>query len=65
MLFIDVGGSMDEHTQICEEVFSAANSEFKSLDFFNFSYSFDEENQLSKSFEHFLQNNLNLIMFII
>ena len=36
LLFIDVGGSMDEHTQICEEVFSAANSEFKSLDFFYF-----------------------------
>ena len=27
---------MDEHTKICEEVFSAANSEFKSLDFFIF-----------------------------
>ena len=27
---------MDEHTKICEEVFSAANSEFKSLDFFYF-----------------------------
>ena len=36
LLFIDVGGSMDEHTKICEEVFSAANSEFKSLDFFYF-----------------------------
>ena len=36
LLFIDVGGSMDEHTKICEQIFSAANSEFKSLDFFYF-----------------------------
>ena len=36
LLFIDVGGSMDDHTKISEEVFSAANSEFKSLDFFYF-----------------------------
>ena len=36
LLFIDIGGSMDEHTKICEEIFSAANSEFKSLDFFYF-----------------------------
>ena len=36
LLFIDIGGSMDEHAKICEEIFSAANSEFKSLDFFYF-----------------------------
>ena len=36
LLFIDIGGSMDEHTKICEEIFSAANNEFKSLDFFIF-----------------------------
>ncbi len=36
LLFIDIGGSMDEHAQISEEIFSAANSEFKSLDFFYF-----------------------------
>ena len=36
LLFIDIGGSMDEHAKICEEVFSAANNEFKSLDFFYF-----------------------------
>ena len=34
LLFIDIGGSMDEHAKICEEIFSAANNEFKSLDFF-------------------------------
>ena len=36
LLFIDIGGSMDEHAKICEQIFSAANSEFKSLDFFYF-----------------------------
>ena len=36
LLFIDIGGSMDEHAKICEEIFSAANREFKSLDFFYF-----------------------------
>ena len=36
LLFIDIGGSMDEHAKISEEIFSAANSEFKSLDFFYF-----------------------------
>ena len=36
LLFIDIGGSMDEHAKISEEIFSAAHSEFKSLDFFYF-----------------------------
>ncbi len=36
LLFIDIGGSMDEHAKISEEIFSAVNSEFKSLDFFYF-----------------------------
>ena len=31
LLFLDVGGSMDEHVRICEELFSAARSEFKHL----------------------------------
>ena len=36
LLFLDVGGSMDPHTRICEELFSAATSEFKNLEFFYF-----------------------------
>ncbi len=36
LLFIDVGGSMDEHAESSEELFSAARSEFKSLDYFYF-----------------------------
>jgi uncharacterized protein with von Willebrand factor type A (vWA) domain len=36
LLFLDVGGSMDEHVRICEELFSAARSEFKHLEHFYF-----------------------------
>jgi len=36
LLFLDVGGSMDEHVRLCEEVFSAARSEFKHLEHFYF-----------------------------
>ena len=34
LLFLDVGGSMDGHIQLCEELFSAARTEFKNLEFF-------------------------------
>jgi uncharacterized protein with von Willebrand factor type A (vWA) domain len=36
LLFLDVGGSMDDHIKICEELFSAARSEFKYLEHFYF-----------------------------
>ena len=36
LLFFDVGGSMDAHVRICEELFSAARSEFKYMEFFYF-----------------------------
>jgi uncharacterized protein with von Willebrand factor type A (vWA) domain len=36
LLFLDIGGSMDSHVKLCEELFSAARTEFKSLDFFYF-----------------------------
>lgn len=36
LLFFDVGGSMDPHIKVCEELFSAARSEFKHLEFFYF-----------------------------
>ena len=36
LLCLDVGGSMDDHVRICEEVFSAASSEFKNLEYFYF-----------------------------
>jgi uncharacterized protein with von Willebrand factor type A (vWA) domain len=36
LLFLDVGGSMDPHVKLCEELFSAATTEFKHLEFFYF-----------------------------
>ncbi len=41
LLFLDVGGSMSGHVRLCEELFSAARSEFKHLEhyyFHNFVY---------------------------
>ncbi len=34
LLFLDVGGSMDEHVKVSAELFSAARSEFKQINFF-------------------------------
>ena len=36
LLLLDVGGSMDPHVRICEELFSAARAEFKHLEYFYF-----------------------------
>src|ERR671919_332631 len=36
LLFLDVGGSMDDHIRICEQLFSAARIEFKHLEYFYF-----------------------------
>ncbi|MBI3440107.1 MAG: VWA domain-containing protein [Proteobacteria bacterium] len=36
LLFFDIGGSMDSHIKLCEELFSAARTEFKHMDFFYF-----------------------------
>ncbi len=36
LLFLDVGGSMDPHIKLTEELFSAATGEFKNLEFFYF-----------------------------
>jgi uncharacterized protein with von Willebrand factor type A (vWA) domain len=36
LLFLDVGGSMDPHVKVCEELFSAARTEFKHLEHFYF-----------------------------
>ena len=36
LLFLDVGGSMDDHVRASEELFSAARSEFRRLAFFYF-----------------------------
>jgi len=36
LLCLDIGGSMDDHVRVCEEMFSAARSEFKHLEYFYF-----------------------------
>ena len=36
LLFFDVGGSMDPHVRVCEELFSAARMEFKHMEYFYF-----------------------------
>lgn len=36
LMLFDIGGSMDDHVKLCEEMFSAAKSEFKHLEYFYF-----------------------------
>ena len=36
LMFIDVGGTMDPHVRVSEELFSAAKNEFKHLEYFYF-----------------------------
>ena len=36
VLFLDVGGSMDDHIKVVEELFSAARTEFKHLEYYYF-----------------------------
>lgn len=48
LLFFDVGGSMDPHVKLCEELFSAARTEFKHLKYYYF-HNFIYESVWSKS----------------
>lgn len=36
LMLMDIGGSMDDHVALCEQLFSAAKGEFKHLEFFYF-----------------------------
>lgn len=36
LLFLDIGGSMDAHVKLCEELFSATRTEFKHIESFYF-----------------------------
>jgi uncharacterized protein len=36
LLFLDIGGSMDAHVKVCEELFSASRTEFKHMESFYF-----------------------------
>ncbi len=54
LLFFDVGGSMDPHVKVCEELFSAARVEFKHMEYFyfhNFIYESVWKNNLRRSNE--------------
>ncbi len=36
LIFFDIGGSMDDHVKVCEQLFSAVRTEFKHLEYFYF-----------------------------
>ena len=36
LLFFDIGGSMDDHIRVCEQLFSATRTEFKHMEYFYF-----------------------------
>jgi uncharacterized protein with von Willebrand factor type A (vWA) domain len=54
LLFLDVGGSMDDHVRVCEELFSAARGEFKHLEHFYF-HNFIYENLWKDNARRFAQ----------
>jgi uncharacterized protein with von Willebrand factor type A (vWA) domain len=54
LIFFDIGGSMDPHVKVCEELFSAARVEFKHMEYFyfhNFIYESVWKNNLRRSNE--------------
>ena len=56
LLFLDVGGSMDDHVKVCEELFSACRLEFKHLEYFyfhNFIYESVWKNNLRRTSERY------------
>ncbi|HRF87671.1 MAG: VWA domain-containing protein [Cellvibrionales bacterium] len=51
LMFFDIGGSMDSHIEMCEELFSAVRTEFKHLEYFyfhNFIYDFVWKNNVRR-----------------
>jgi len=55
LLFLDVGGSMDYHIKICEELFSACKTEFKHLEYYYF-HNFIYENVWKNNARRFDEN---------
>jgi len=54
LLFFDVGGSMDPYIRLCEELFSAARTEFKHMEYFyfhNFIYESVWQNNIRRQHE--------------
>ena len=62
LLCLDVGGSMDDHVRVCEELFSAASSEFKNLEYFYFHNFLYEKLWRDNSRRHAEQIPLNEII---
>ena len=51
LMFFDIGGSMDPHVEMCEELFSAVRTELKHLEYFyfhNFIYDFVWKNNVRR-----------------
>lgn len=51
LMFFDIGGSMDPHVEMCQELFSAVRTEFKHLEYFyfhNFIYDFVWKNNVRR-----------------
>ena len=62
LLFLDIGGSMDPHVRVCEELFSAAKAEFRHLEHFYFHncvYDYVWRDNLRRRNERF--NTLDLV----
>lgn len=56
LLLFDIGGSMDAHVRVCEELFSACKTEFKHLEYYyfhNFVYETVWKNNLRRNAERF------------
>ncbi|MBJ9977143.1 VWA domain-containing protein [Pseudomonas sp. S75] len=56
LLLFDIGGSMDAHVKVCEELFSACRTEFKHLEYYyfhNFVYESVWKNNQRRSAERF------------
>lgn len=56
LLLFDIGGSMDAHVKVCEELFSACKTEFKHLEYFyfhNFVYESVWKNNLRRTSERY------------
>jgi uncharacterized protein len=54
LILFDIGGSMDAHVKVCEELFSACKTEFKHMEYFyfhNFIYESVWKNNLRRSSE--------------
>ena len=61
LILFDIGGSMDAHVKVCEELFSACKTEFKHLEYFYFHncvYESVWKNNLRRTSERFSTQDL-------